>query len=201
MDLGKMEQLIEWAYEKAVEGGVPGTASAVELAEEYLAEAGTTEEQIRSLIRWQVGKCAANGFITNLGGVMTLPVAIPANVGANLYMQMRMCAAIAYMNGYNLNDYRVKSFVLICLCGEKASTILKELGVRLGERMAQRVLQSVSEIAAEQAGKQAIRSLAASAGTKSLSKVVPLLGGFIGAGIDATTTKAIGEMARKVFAN
>jgi uncharacterized protein (DUF697 family) len=32
-----------------------------------------------------------------------------------------------------------------------------------------------------------------------MGKMVPILGGVIGAGIDATATKAIGEMANKVF--
>lgn len=199
MDLIKMEQLVDWAYENAISGGIPGTASAIELAEEYMAKPGFRKEQVASLIRMQVGKCAANGFVTNLGGVMTLPVAIPANVGTNLYIQMRMCAAIAYMNGYDLKDYRVKAFVLICLCGEKAAAILKEIGIRASERIAQRVLQSISQIAAEKAGQQALRSLATAVGVKSMGKMVPILGGVIGAGIDATATKAIGEMANKVF--
>ena len=52
-----------------------------------------------ALIRWQNAKCATSGFIAGLGGSITLPVSIPANISSVLYIQIRMIAAIAYMGG------------------------------------------------------------------------------------------------------
>ena len=56
--------------------------------------------------------------MTSLGGFITLPVALPANVASVIYMQMQMIAAIARMGGYNLHDDRVKTLVIACLCGK-----------------------------------------------------------------------------------
>ena len=65
------------------------------LAAEYMATGNDLEEQVDMLIRNQVIKCGASGFLTSLGGAITLPVALPANVLSVLYMQLQMIAAIA----------------------------------------------------------------------------------------------------------
>ena len=47
--------------------------------------------------------------MTNIGGVATLPVAIPANITGVAIVQIRMVAAIAHLRGYDLNDNRVRT--------------------------------------------------------------------------------------------
>ena len=51
------------------------------------------------IVNYQVAKCTTSGFVTGLGGLITLPVAIPANVSSVMYVQMRMIACLAYMGG------------------------------------------------------------------------------------------------------
>ena len=110
MEIQTMEKVLAWSYDKAV-NGVPGLDSAIELAEDYLNEDGSLGEKVDSLIRWQNAKCATSGFITNLGGLLTIPVAVPANISSTLYVQLRMIAAIAYMGGYDLkNDSQRKRY-------------------------------------------------------------------------------------------
>ena len=123
MDLQVMQNVLDWGYDKAV-NGVPGLDSAKELADDYLNEDGSLSEKVDSLIRWQNTRCATSGFITNLGGLITLPVAIPANVSSTLYVQLRMIAAIAYMGGYDLKDDKVRALVYLCLCGNEAKEML-----------------------------------------------------------------------------
>ena len=96
---GKMMQVLDWSYDKAI-NGVPGLDSAQELAEDYLKQSGSLKSKANALIRWQNTKCATSGFISGLGGIITLPVAIPANIASVMYVQIRMIAAIAYMNKY-----------------------------------------------------------------------------------------------------
>ena len=67
MDLQVMQNVLDWGYDKAV-NGVPGLDSAKELADDYLNEDGSLSEKVDSLIRWQNTKCATSGFKTNLGG-------------------------------------------------------------------------------------------------------------------------------------
>ena len=40
--------------------------------------------QLDNFISWQVAKCGTSGFLTGLGGLITLPVAIPANIASVL---------------------------------------------------------------------------------------------------------------------
>lgn len=96
-----MQQILDWGYDKAT-NGLPGTPTAQELAEDYLSKHNSVESAIHSLIKWQNTKAATSGFLTGLGGIITLPVAIPANLASVLYVQIRMVAAIAYMRGYDL---------------------------------------------------------------------------------------------------
>lgn len=108
----KIMDVLNWSYDKAVQG-VAGLDSAYDLADDYLKQEGSLHAQANSLIRWQNTKAGTSGFLTGLGGIITLPVAIPANVASVMYVQIRMIAAIAHMGGYNLNDDRVKSLVLM----------------------------------------------------------------------------------------
>ncbi|WOV83108.1 hypothetical protein PGH26_09210 [Sporosarcina jeotgali] len=101
-------KVLEWSYNKVIQG-IPGTDSAYELADNYLSKSSDTDEAINSLINWQTSKCATSGFVTGLGGVITMPVAIPANIASVIYVQMRMIAAIAYTHNSKaiLNSVRL----------------------------------------------------------------------------------------------
>lgn len=84
MDRNAITEVLEWAYDKAVFSGIPGTDSSVELAEEYLKQDGTLVERVNSLIRWEVAKSVTSGFMTGLGGAITLPITSPANLASVL---------------------------------------------------------------------------------------------------------------------
>ena len=122
----KMMQVLEWGYEKAIQG-LPGMESAEELAKRYLEKYDTVDEAIDTFINWQCAKCATSGFITGLGGLLTLPVAIPANISSVIFVQIRMIATIAKMRGYNLKDDQVKTLVFVALTGQAATDIFWSL--------------------------------------------------------------------------
>lgn len=46
----------------------------------------------QKLISNQILKCSSSGFLTGLGGVITLPFPLPANLMGVIYVQMRMIA-------------------------------------------------------------------------------------------------------------
>jgi hypothetical protein len=118
---------LDWSYDKAINGCIPGMDTAIELAESYIKKDGLLEDKVNSSIRWQNTKSATCGFLTGLGGVVTLPAAIPANIASVILVQIRMVAAIAYMGGYDLRDDQVKSFVYACLTGSGTKDIIKML--------------------------------------------------------------------------
>ncbi|HFV6426649.1 TPA: hypothetical protein ACH9XW_001232 [Escherichia coli] len=69
----KIIKFLDYAYEKSIDGiGIPGIDTAHSLAESYLKTGSSLKEQINSLIRWQNTKSATSGFLTGLGGIITL---------------------------------------------------------------------------------------------------------------------------------
>lgn len=196
-----MLQVLDWAYDKAV-AGLPGLNSAVELSESYLKQEGTLRHKANALIRWQNVKSGSSGFITGLGGFMTLPVAIPANLASVLFIQIRMIAAIAHMGGYDLRDDRVKSLVYACLAGNVAKDILQEIGINLGTRITAHLIGRISEQTIISINQKVGFQLLAKSGSKgavNLGKAVPLVGGVIGGSFDTVMTNLIGNIARDVF--
>lgn len=174
--------------------GLPGSDSVEVLAEHYLSEYGNLESRVDSLINWQVAKCATTGFLTGLGGIITLPVAIPADLGVTWYVQARM-AAVAYMGGYEIHHDKVKTMVYISLVGNGANKVLKDIGVGVAKEFAKKqisggVLKQLQRaIATKILGKSA----------SQLTKVIPIVGGIVGAGFDGIAAKAIGTAAKEIF--
>lgn len=192
---------LDWAYEKALTG-VPGLDSAPQMAEKYLLQEGTLYDKANSLIRWQNAKAGTSGFLTGLGGMITLPVSIPANLASVLYIQIRMIAAIAHMGGYNLRDEKVKTLVYICLVGNFAVDLIQEAGIIIGTKLTARVIEGVSEksiIAINQRVGFRLLATYGEKGAVNFGKVVPVVGGFICGAIDSVTTNIIGNVARNTF--
>jgi len=194
-------KVLDWAYEKTL-NGVPGLDTVDELARKFMMQEGTLHQKADSLIRWQNAKAGTSGFITGIGGLMTLPVAIPANLASVLFIQVRMIAAIAHMGGYNLRDDKVKTLVFICLAGNFAKDIIQETGIMIGTKLTAKVLESVSERSLIAINKRigfSLLSKYGGKGTINIGKAVPLVGGIIGGTVDAVTTNIIGNTARNMF--
>ena len=199
---GLMLQVLDTAYVQVLNGfGV--FPSAESLAREYLEKnAGDPVRAANDLIAWQMTKAATSGFLTNLGGVATLPIAIPANISSVIYMQLRMIAAIAFMGGYEVHSDKVKTLVYSSLLGAAAADILKDAGIKLGERLTAAAIARVTGAVAKRMGTSAAARLLAKLGLSSatnFARLVPIAGGIVAAGVDAGATKAIGAVAMKLF--
>ena len=193
--------ILDWAYERVL-NGVPGLDTSYEMAQKYLVRQGTLHEKTNSLIRWQNAKAGISGFITGIGGLMTLPVAIPANLASVLFIQIRMISAIAQMGGHNLREDKVKMLVYICLVGNIAKDFVQEAGIMIGSKLTARAIGSISErsilIINERVGFRLL-AMYGGKGAVNIGKAVPLIGGLIGGTIDTVTTNIIGNMARNIF--
>lgn len=197
----KIMKVLDWSYEKAV-NGIPGLDSASEMAEDYMKNNDSQIEQANSLIRWQNTKAGTSGFLTGLGGLITLPVAIPANISSVMYVQIRMIASLAYMGGHDLKDDRVKSLVYACLTGNAAKEILKDIGIVVGTKLTTSAIKNISGktiIAINQKVGFRLLTKFGEKGAINLGKAVPLVGGVIGATFDSFTTNSIGNIARDTF--
>lgn len=201
LTIATIQQALDWAYDKAV-NGVKGLDTAQEIAESYMKEGNSPINNANSLIRWQNSKAITSGFITGLGGVMVMPVTLPANITSVLYIQLRMIAAIAYMGGYDLKDDKVRTIVYACLCGSAVSDILKRAGVDVGKKLTLSTIKNMSGAIITKINQAVGFRLLTKFGSKgviNLGKLVPVVGGVIGGTLDGVTTNIIGNTARNQF--
>ena len=193
---GALRQVLELAIDGY--GRLPSAKT--HAARQLQRHSGSVDRAISSIIDFHVRLASAQGFATNLGGLAALPVAVPANLAGVAVIQIRMVAAIAHLRGYDLNDNRVRTALVMCLLG--------------GEQIAKRIVEgrlptSPMTVATapmfdpdldRQVAEEVTAGLAARVGGKNLAlvvtKKVPLLGGGIGAVMDGYATRQIGRYAK-----
>lgn len=197
----QLGEILKTAYEKATKG-LPGMKTAEEVAEEYLEKYPSKEKAISKLVNTQIAKCSTSGFLTGLGGLITLPVAIPANIGSVLYVQLRMIASIAYIGGYDPCDDQVQTLAYVCLTNKSVAEVFEQAGVKIGEKLAANAIKKIPSAALtkiNQAVGFRLVTKFGQTGVVNLGKAVPAVGGFVGAGFDYFTTRAIAKKAYKTF--
>lgn len=199
-----VRDILDTIYDKAL-NGVVGSNSVEEFAEEYLNGSDSLESKVDSLIRWQVAKCGVSGFLSGVGGAITLTVTIPADLSACLYVQMRMAAAIAYMGGHNIHSDKVRTFVYAALCGSSVTNLLTDAGVEFSKKLTVNVIRNkISHETLKKINQRVGMRLFTKAGSKgiiNLAKSAPFIGGLVGGGFNVVTTKAIGNAAKRIFLN
>jgi len=198
---GTIMQALNWSYDKAL-GGLPGFDTATQLGNQYATGEGSLEEQANSLIRWQVAKASTSGFVTGLGGLVTMPLTLPSDLVLVSYVQLRMVAAIAHMGSHDVHEDRVRTLAFVCLCGDAAKDVLKGVGIRVGEKLAEKAVQSVSFETIKAINRAVGFRLLTKFGQKgliNLGKAIPVAGGLVSAAFDGVATNAVGNVARDVF--
>lgn len=195
------EKLVEQLLKLGINGFGP-FKSAADSATEALRDR-TPEQAVKALIRNHCAIAGAQGFVTNMGGVLTLPVALPANIGASYLVQTHLAAAIAAVHGHDLDGEAVRSAVLLCLVGNMGAEALKRVGVTVGSKVTMSLINQIPIAVIRQINKRFGFMLVAKYGTKravvTLAKAVPLIGGVVGGSVDTTTTWAVGTYANKTF--
>jgi hypothetical protein len=203
LDESTLMKALNWAYDQSLTG-IPsiGVDSATTLADSYRRPGDTSDRAAEKLIRWQVAKAGTSGFITGLGGFLTLPVTLPANLASVLLVQLRMIAAVAHLGGQDVRSDEVRTMAFACLCGNAAADVLKSVGIRLGRKLTEQAIKKISgEVVKKINQKVGFRLLTkfGQTGLVNLGKAIPIVGGVIGGGFDATSTLAIGTVARRMF--
>jgi uncharacterized protein (DUF697 family) len=199
----KVRRLARKVLDQAIDG-VPPLSKASDLAQEYLIDQSykSSDERADALIRWEATKNFTSGFLTGLGGIVTLPVALPSALGASWVIQARLCAAIAAIYGHNLRKDRVRTLVFLTLLGDSAKEVLKEGGVVVGKRLTVGAIGRVPGKVLIDINKRVGFRLLTKAGEKgvvNLTKMVPVFGGVVGGAFDAAMCIAVGKFAKKLF--
>ena len=201
-DLTKVLRALDWAWNTAFHG-LPGQASAEELARRVMTPGHSLDQQLDKLVRSHTRLAATAGFCTNLGGVSLLPASLPANLAGSLFVQLRMVQAMAIVCGHDPGDLRVRAVCGLCLCGSKAAEVGARCGARLGATLAESLSAGMAtETLARINRLVGLRLLArlGESGALQTSRLLPLLGGVAGALGDAALTRAVGRAAILAFA-
>ncbi len=204
---GAFSSSVSKVVESLLDTGIDGKGPfdpAARVADAALAKhGGDVEKAVDDVVRDHLKLVAASGFLTNLGGFVTLPVALPANVIGFYMLATRMSAAVARLRGYDIADPRIRSAVLLSLVGADSQDLLAKAGMvaptgRLTALAAQRLPGPALMVVNKAVGFRILST----AGKKSFSrfgKSIPLVGGAVGAGLDGWLMKQLGDHVRTEF--
>ncbi len=190
---------VQEALIRAINGVGPLPPAAAAAEAQLKEQKGDVDRAIHEVIENHVRYAGAQGFVTNLGGLVTAAVMIPANVSGLALVECRMIAGIAHLRGYDLDDPRVRNAILVCLLGEEAvaSAVKKKqipappMAIATAPTHDPELDQVVSGIVAgDLIAKVAGKRLAIAVGRR-----IPVIGGVVGAGVDGFSTWRIGRYA------
>jgi len=164
---------------------------------------GDREAAVASVIRGHLVRGGVEGFVTSLGGFITLPVALPVNVLSFYLLATRMTAAIAAIRGHDLTREQVRAAVLLTLVGADADDLLRKASVAapaggLTNLAAQRLPGPAAMVVKKGVGFRLLASVAKNTLTR-FGRAVPVIGGVVGAGVDTYMLHRVGENARMEF--
>lgn len=172
-----------------------GAAAAADAALE--AHFGDSQRAIHHLIEKHVRYAGAQGFLTNIGGLTTLAVTLPANIAGLTLVECRLIAAIMHVRGYDLTDVRTRNAILACLLGPEA------LGVELRKKRVPSdpnellVAKNVDpDLTTRLANVVAAELITRATGTRiatTAGRRIPILGGAVGAASDGYATWKLGR--------
>ena len=198
-----MMNLLEKLYVQSLDGVDKVSEPVEELARDYLEKYDSVDEAAEAFMQNQVKKCTVSGFVTGLGGLLTIPVTVPANIASVLYVQMRMIACLAYMGGYDVRSRGVKTMMYACLAGVSLNLIIKELGKKLGSERVDKLLDKIPESSLPSISEKIYAQLAIKTGAKvgsgTLGKAIPFIGGIVNGALDYVETKKLADRADEIF--
>lgn len=158
---------------------------------------------IRRVVRRHRRGVTAAGFLTGLGGIITLPVLLPTNVFEFYVQSTRMVGAIAAVRGYDLDDEEVRARVLVALMGEESADVLGSVGLgpvagTAGRQVAKRLPQTVESQIAGALGGRILRRFGLRS-VRLFGKAIPGLAGVLGAITDRRQLTKIAAAADSTF--
>ncbi len=196
---GLSASFVREALHRAIAGVGPLTPAA-QVAEKILAgNDGHAAKSVHGVIDHHTRLAGAQGFLTNIGGLVTMTVTLPANLTGLAVLQCRMVAGVAHLRGYDLADPRTHNAILVTILGEDTVAELVERQTIPAPPMAlatapvhdARIDAAISTaVATDLVTRVAGRRMATTVGRR-----VPVVGGLVGLGADGYATWKIGNYA------
>ena len=202
IDIESVSDILETIYGKAISGVNLISPPVEDVAESYLKKYPVPAIAAKKMLNNQVLKCTTSGFVTGLGGVITLATTLPLNITSVIYVQVRMIACTAYMAGCDLNDDQVQTLIYACLAGVAVNELVKKTGLRFGEKIATNLIKKIpGEVFTKINKKIGFRFITkcGEKGVINMGKLIPGVGGILGGGFDLIETRIIANRAYRWF--
>ena len=190
---------VRTVLDQAIDGIGPIKSAMTSANAKLVHSGGDVEIAVKALIKQHTTLAGVQGFVTNLGGLTTVAIAVPANITGVALVQCHLVAGIVYLRGYDLEDPRVRNAILACMLGRETVEKLAKRNSLPSTPMnlatspvhdPELDIRISAEVTTEIIGKVAGRRIATLVGRR-----VPLLGGAVGASTDALATWQIGRYA------
>lgn len=197
-----MTQLLNWAYDKAINVSAPGIKNVDQLAREYTNKYPDTDTAIKHYVHWQERKSGTTGVITGFGGFATMAATLPADLASVTYIQLKMVAVIATIRGYDPHDDEVRSLAFISFLGMSVVDFVKKSGIKATESLGVKVIKKVPQVVLNKINATVGSRFVTKFGEKgvvNLGKGIPVLGAAVGGGFDYASTARIAHKAKKNF--
>ena len=205
-DEGLFSSTATGLVERLLDTGIDGRGpfdSAAAIAAATLRKHPTGDAAVGQIVKDATILAAAGGFVTSMGGFITMPVSLPVNVAEFYLVATRMVAAIAKVRGYDIAQPEIRSAILLTLVGADAEDLLKKAGLgvptgRLANLAAQRLPGPILMVVNKAVGFR-ILSTAGKGVLSRFGRGVPIAGGVVGAGLDTYLLRRIADNARREF--
>ncbi|MGV1008771.1 MAG: hypothetical protein ACOYBY_09205 [Dermatophilaceae bacterium] len=199
---GAVVRVVAKILDIGIDGAGPFESSR-HVAERARASTSSADAAVDHIVRAHLGVGAAGGFVTGIGGFLTMPLALPANVAEFYLTATRMVAAIACVRGYDVREERIRAAVLLTIVGAEAEDLLQKAGVpgaggRVTGLVTRRLPGPVLMIVNKALGFRVVNRLLRT-GLLHAGRMVPLVGGALSAGLDTYLLKRIADQARAEF--
>ena len=196
---GLTSGFVREALNRAIDGIGP-LAPAADAADKQLAEQkGDVDRAIHEVIENNVRIAGAQGFATNLGGLITMAVAIPANISGLAIIQCRMVAGIAHLRGHDLSDPRVRNATMALLLGEdQLADMVRQKKIPttpMALATAPAHDPTLDGVIAAVVATDMITRIAGKRVVTTVGRRIPVVGGVVGASADGFATWKIGRYA------
>ncbi|HEX5334296.1 MAG TPA: EcsC family protein [Propionicimonas sp.] len=195
---GLLRSIIEFAI-----NGNSAFPGAKTTAARSLQAKGEREAAIDSIVMQHIGLASAQGFLTSVGGLLTLPVGLPANLAGLAVLSVRMIGSIAHLRGYDVDDRRVRAALTLAMLGDDEVRRLVSEGKLPTTPLVIATSPMFDPDLERKISERVMGSLAGRMGGKHLAVVVvrriPLVGGGVGAAVDGWLTFGLAAYAKREF--
>jgi hypothetical protein len=200
---GATSEILRLLMQLAIDGMAKFPGARASAGRQLEKANGDVEAAIRALAKQHTALAGAQGFVTNVGGVVTMMAAFPTNLAGLATIQTRMVAAIAHLRGYDLDDPRVRAAILMCLLGEtevKRLIASKDLpSTPQAVATAPLADPTLQETVGQLVLTTAVVRLTGKRFITVLARRIPVVGGGVGAFNDSLDTSTVAAYARRQF--